>query len=214
MSVAAVTLAGGAIVAMTSAPAAHAATVACGSYCVDIFYEGSGVGDIVSVDSGTTQAGLGTTVAGGGNYSAEDFMQTTPTLVSVYYNAGIVSRLVDENWGNDYAYQFEYAPNGDGSGLCLGVAAIASPGEDVTLQQCGVDANTLWIGVSADRSGGYVPMVNGTDTSASAPEVLTATVDLHEFPYTATVVPAIEALYQFDGTWSTSQMWTDEDGPF
>ena len=43
------------------------------------------------------------------------------------------------------AFENEYAPFGVDSGLCMGVATTAVNGEGVTLQPCGVSANTVWI---------------------------------------------------------------------
>jgi hypothetical protein len=211
--VAAVTLAGAAVVAMTSAPAAHAATLDCGYSCTDWFYQGAGNADIIEVDSGTAQVGQGTTVATAGNYSAEDFKLDSQALVSTYYSDGIVNAIVGLHWGNDYAFEIQYAPSGQESGLCLGVASVASPGEDVTLQPCGVDANTLWIELAADQSDGYEPLISATDTSVTAPEVLTVGLVFHGYPPSVSVLLEVAALYQFDGAWSTSQMWADETGP-
>jgi hypothetical protein len=64
------------------------------------------------------------------------------------------------------------------SGLCLGVAATAFNDEGVTLQPCGVSSKTVWIldfldSFSTFTHGGYVPLINGSDTNFSHPFVLT-----------------------------------------
>ena len=78
---------------------------------------------------------------------------------------------------DDPAIELEYAPFGVDSGLCMGVAATAPPSEGVTLQPCGVSAKTVWIIDTNDSpatfSGGYVPLINGSDTNFSHPFVLT-----------------------------------------
>src|SRR6202041_4205411 len=79
---------------------------------------------------------------------------------------------------NLLAFENEYAPFGVESGLCLGVAATAFNDEGVTLQPCGVSSKTVWILDVADSPtttlvGGYVPLVNGSDTNFSQPFVLT-----------------------------------------
>jgi hypothetical protein len=77
------------------------------------------------------------------------------------------------------AFEFEYAPFGVNSGLCLGVAATAFQDEGVTLQPCGVSAKTVWIVDSLDPSRvpgnlpGFVPLINGSNTNFSHPFVLT-----------------------------------------
>jgi hypothetical protein len=64
------------------------------------------------------------------------------------------------------------------SGLCLGVAATAFNDEGVTLQPCGVSSKTVWILDFQDSwstffHGGYIPLINGSDTNFSHPFVLT-----------------------------------------
>jgi hypothetical protein len=79
---------------------------------------------------------------------------------------------------NDPAFEIEYAPFGVDSGLCMGVAATAVQGEGVTLQPCGVSSKTVWIedifdSLNTTIAGGYVPVINGSDTNFSQPFVLT-----------------------------------------
>jgi hypothetical protein len=79
---------------------------------------------------------------------------------------------------NDPAFEIEYAPFGVDSGLCMGVAKTATNDEGVTLQPCGVSANTVWIvdifdSLNTTFAGGYVPLINGSDTNFSQPFVLT-----------------------------------------
>ena len=64
------------------------------------------------------------------------------------------------------------------SGLCMGTATVAVAGEGVTLQPCGVSANTVWIVDTYDSwhlftNGGFFPLINGSDTNFSQPFVLT-----------------------------------------
>ena len=59
-----------------------------------------------------------------------------------------------------------------------GHGTTAFSGEGVTLQPCGVSANTVWIVDTYDSSnlftnGGYFPLINGSDTNFSQPFVLT-----------------------------------------
>ena len=64
------------------------------------------------------------------------------------------------------------------SGLCMGVATTAFSDEGVTLQPCGVSSKTVWIvdyldSIQTTILGGYVPLINGSDTNFSQPFVLT-----------------------------------------
>ncbi len=81
-------------------------------------------------------------------------------------------RQSDRN--TDLTYEIEYQPGGIASGLCLGIASGPKQGTKVTLQPCGVSANTVWINDAADASDGYAPFISGSDTKYPAPYVLTA----------------------------------------
>ncbi|MBV9095724.1 MAG: hypothetical protein JO132_17950 [Streptosporangiaceae bacterium] len=77
-------------------------------------------------------------------------------------------------YGYDDVYEFQYAPYGVDSGLCVGVKATAGQGEPVSLQPCGVSANTVWIVDRADTFlGGTVPLINGSNANFTHPYVLT-----------------------------------------
>jgi hypothetical protein len=43
----------------------------------------------------------------------------------------------------------------------------------VILQSCGINSLTLWIPLTSYDSGGFFPMVNGSDTAVRTPYVLT-----------------------------------------
>jgi hypothetical protein len=122
---------------------------------------------------------------------AEDFVPSIQGTTADFYAAGLVSSAVALHYGciagsnfpncalnsvDDPAIELEYAPFGVDSGLCTGVAATATQGEGVTLQPCGVSAKTVWIIDTNDSPatlrGGYVPLINGSDTNFSHPFVL------------------------------------------
>jgi len=73
------------------------------------------------------------------------------------------------------AYEIQYAPFGVDSGLCVGVGSTAVAGTKVALEPCGVSSKTVWIKdwTNATIFGGYVPLINGSDTNFSQPYVLT-----------------------------------------
>ena len=127
--------------------------------------------------------------------SAQHWFVSAHGTTANFYAAGRVGAAVAQHYGciprvnfpncygqtavavNDPAFELEYAPNKVDSGLCMGVASIAVPGEGVTLQPCGVSARTVWIadifGSPTTLSNGYVPLINGSDTNFSQPFVLT-----------------------------------------
>jgi hypothetical protein len=123
---------------------------------------------------------------------AEDFAPSVQGTTADFYAAGLVSSAVALHYGcipggnfpncgingvDDPAWEFEYAPFGVDSGLCIGLAATATAKEGVTLQPCGVSAKTVWIEDDNDSPAtarnGYVPLINGSDTNFSHPFVLT-----------------------------------------
>jgi hypothetical protein len=91
--------------------------------------------------------------------------------------------------------ELNWAPFGNQSTLCAGVAKGSVAGESVTLQSCGQSANTVWVGDPTVSTGpgtclapipssklpigpndpnfNFCPLINGGDTSFSQPLVLT-----------------------------------------
>ena len=186
------TLIGG--VGAVGASAAHAATPSAGPSAIDIFSRDFGTHAHPNFTLDTLRqgekVGQPQILFRTANFDpALDYTISYQGLVSDFYAAGLVSAAVDLHYGggatlvpgttpvpfpDDAAFEIQYSPYGVDSGLCSGVAATATAGEDVTLQPCGVSAKTLWIVDSADTiRGGYVPLINGSDTNFSQPYVLT-----------------------------------------
>ena len=185
------TLIGG--VGAVGASAAHAATPSAGPSAIDIFSRDFGTHAHPNFTLDTLRqgekVGQPQILFRTANFDpALDYTISYQGLVSDFFTAGLVSAAVDLHYGgagtdpasptgkfpDDAAFEVQYDPYGVDSGLCSGVAATATAGEDVTLQPCGVSAKTLWIVDSADTiRGGYVPLINGSDTNFSQPYVLT-----------------------------------------
>jgi hypothetical protein len=172
-----------------TAGTATAATPSCGGNCIDIFSHQFGThrspNYVVDVLRQGEKVGQPIILFRTANYDpAEDFTYAFQGTVADFYAAKLVSAAVDLHYGggaagfpNDPAFELEYAPFGVDSGLCVGVAKTASSDEGVTLQSCGVSANTVWIVDTFDSpatlNNGYVPLINGSDTNFSQPFVLT-----------------------------------------
>ncbi|HEX2742998.1 MAG TPA: hypothetical protein VHN16_01165 [Streptosporangiaceae bacterium] len=171
------TLIGG--VGAVGASAAHAATPSAGPSAIDIFSRDFGTHAHPNFTLDTLRqgekVGQPQILFRTANFDpALDYTISYQGLVSDFFTAGLVSAAVDLHYADDAAFEVQYDPYGVDSGLCSGVAATATAGEDVTLQPCGVSAKTLWIVDSADTiRGGYVPLINGSDTNFSQPYVLT-----------------------------------------
>ena len=180
------TLIGG--VGAVGASAAHAATPSAGPSAIDIFSRDFGTHAHPNFTLDTLRqgekVGQPQILFRTANFDpALDYTISYQGLVSDFYAAGLVSAEVALHYGytgttepftDDAAFEVQYDPYGVDSGLCAGVAATAVSGEKVTLEPCGVSSKTLWIVDSADTiRGGYVPLINGSDTNFSQPYVLT-----------------------------------------
>jgi hypothetical protein len=169
---AAAMLAGG--TAMAALPGASAATVACGSTCISPYTEAFGVDYVLGVYQGSQTTGQPAVLSVASNVSnAEDWAYSAEGTVSDFYAASLVSSAVNLHYGSDEAYEFEYAPGGSPSGLCLGVGATAGSNSKVGLQVCGASSRTIWIEDGTDYDGTGAPLINGSDTNFSQPYVLT-----------------------------------------
>ena len=207
------TLACAAIVAVTTQPAAHAATTQCGSHCLDIYDQQDGLSDFVALDSGTVQTGLGTQMATAARVSTEDFESLDEGTVADFYNAGLVTSAVDAQFASDTAYEFLYDPDGQESNLCLGLASNATAGEAVTLQTCGQYVRTVWIDAVGDETDGYVPLVNASESGNSTPLVLDANLIIREYPFSVSTDLIVNTLTKTNGTYVSWQLWRGQAGP-
>ena len=157
---------------------ANAATPSCGNSCIDIFLREFGSHHhpnfVLDVWRQAAQVGQPIILYRTSNTDpAEDFTVARQGTVNDFLKAGLVSPALALHYGNDQAYEFEYAPFGRNSGLCVGVGSTAANRTPVSLQNCGASAKTVWVVDSADSIRGfYVPLINGSDTNFSHPFVL------------------------------------------
>jgi hypothetical protein len=206
-SVATVVLAGSAIAAVETMPAATAATPKCGSSCTALSDQASGHGYVTSVSiSGLDRRGQVTTIvlAGAGPNTSEDFVRQYEGTVAQFYAAGLVSAAMDQTWPTDSVYEYEYAPGGRGSEQCIAVPSTAAAGTVLTLGTCGSTAAVVWVALSAASIGGYEPLINGTDSVVNTPYVMTANG--------VNGALTTQQLSLVDGTLNPQQMWTDVNG--
>jgi hypothetical protein len=210
-------LAGGAcMVATAGAPAAHAASVKCGTACSSLFNQKFGSTDVSAV-SGSTATGSAVILAGAAPSAAQDWAVIPDGIVSSFFKAGLINATMNKHYASDELYEYEYVPARTFTTLCLGVAAVPGNGTKVVLEQCGVSASTLWIDdaaaaadsavstVSTALSGEYAPLISGSDTQYPAPEVLTATAVGGDFTTTPLSVNA-------KGVVAPNQMWQTISG--
>jgi hypothetical protein len=157
---------------------ASAATPSCGNSCVDIFSFEFGhhasPNFVLDVWHGTAKAGTPIILFRTSNKdAAEDFTVSFQGTVNDFYQAGLVSSALNLHYSHFAAFEFEYSPNGVNSGLCVGVGSTAGNLTPVALEPCGQSSKTVWVDDSFDTiRGGYVPLINGSDTNFSHPYVL------------------------------------------
>jgi pimeloyl-ACP methyl ester carboxylesterase len=85
--------------------------------------------------------------------------------VSGFYAMGMVSADVNAHYGSLFAAQLEYAPSGNKTGLCVGLAAPAYEYESLSLQPCTTPGSTVFIVDSLDAPTAtpmYTPLVLGS----------------------------------------------------
>lgn len=168
-------------IAGAGATSASAATPSCGNSCIDLsshVYGSASSPPFVLADLPQSQSiGQPLTLARASNTNpGEDFDPSFQGLVSDFVAAGLMSVQMDFLYGNLDAYEFEYAPLGAATGLCIGVPTTPANGTRVALEPCGVTVKTVWIlDSSSGFSGPDIPLIQGaTNSNFFDPQVLTA----------------------------------------
>ena len=132
----------------------------------------------------------------------QDWILAAHGTVGSFYSAGLVSAAIDQHYGSDEAYEYEYTPWGVITGMCLGASGTAQNGTPVTLQPCGVSGKTVWVSDAAAQYGEQAPLINGTDTAFTQPYVLTASGTGTD--------PTTSSLAETSGSIRDGQFWVAE----
>ena len=182
-----------------TAGTANAATPSCGTTCINLFVQTFSTHHTpaFTLDVYKQRQAIGTPIIlfrTSNSDPALDWTVSEQGTTNDFFLAGLVSAAVNLHYGggackvfdqatqkcktfypNNEAFEFEYAPYGADTGLCMGTATTAGFNTPVSLQPCGVSAKTVWIVDSANSitKGHYVPLINGSDTNFSDPYVLT-----------------------------------------
>lgn len=152
--------------------AASAATPACGPGCLEVFSPRFGTaenpGFVETVLRGKARVGAPMVLSRASNTNtASDIIPHLKT-VSGFYASGMVSAAVNQHYGSLYAAQLEYAPSGQATGLCVGLAHPAYQNESLSLQPCTVPGSTVFIVDSPDAPAAtpmYTPLLIGSTTN-------------------------------------------------
>ena len=209
---------------------AQAATPSCYEHCVELYTQKFGSFFILDVLAQGRKAGQPITLyRSSNNDPGEDFTIVSTARVSRFAAEGLVSAAVAAHYGgtcsrvssvthkcvshypNDWAFEFEYVPDGVPTGLCVGVAGTARDGTKVVLERCG-SARTAWV-ADAPAHVSSVALISGTDTSVSDPYVLNYPGS--NLPYqmpTPQLTTWALSRYQ-DGHVFNNQLWSASSGP-
>ena len=179
----------GAASASTPTHSRPMATTACASNCLDYSSLLLGTGTIINayVNDAAGPGKVGDAVnmeRASNSHQNMDFTDYVPAgPVSSYCGSlsdGYLfarSSFICHNYGADIVTELNYSPYGNETGLCLGVATAGMANENLSLQNCGSSARTLFISDAnhaVTRSGHlYEPLINGADTSFGDPLVIT-----------------------------------------
>jgi hypothetical protein len=168
-----------------SASTRPAATPACGFNCFNLFSLVLGRHTIqnayVPGDTGTGgKAGIEVNLNLASNtHPNEDFTGAQVGTLRDFCGSDLsATSYVCINYPARYpVFEANWSPFGNESGLCTGSKLPLYSGRETTLQPCGVNAGTIWVGDLANsifRSGHlYMPWVNGASTTFSHALVLT-----------------------------------------
>ena len=158
---------------------ASASTTQCGSACVQISSKLYGPGFVESAFQGIAAAGQPTILhAASDSDPTGDFINPLghPVPVSVFYAEGMVSAAVNAHYSSEPAVQVEYAPDGQGTGLCAAVATTAYQNEGLSLQPCSTPGTTVFIIDKIDSPAtwpAYFPIVDASTTDFTHPYTMT-----------------------------------------
>jgi hypothetical protein len=128
-------------------------------------------GDVLQVSSAKSDGAV-VMAAASTTSSAQDWAPVGEGVVSNAVTAGVLSSRLDMLYGGDSLVEYQYAPDGVPSDLCLsggytvGLDGAIVPAATVVLGQCGYSASTMWIIDGTNEADGYVDLINAGYTAA------------------------------------------------
>ena len=179
-------LAGGGL-GMLGTLSAGAATHRCGSNCQDLYSQLFGPRYLMATFHVATFHGMATAnqevilgKASNRNPTEDFVIKDLGSVGSMYgQRQPVITPQFDTSYGALSAYEFEYAPYGVNSNLCLGTGPdqVAQAGLKVRLEPCGEHRNSVWAiftgQFAGDRTGSrYDVLISAATNSFSDPLVL------------------------------------------
>jgi hypothetical protein len=152
------------------------ATPPCGPFCINPYTAKYGPGWVLQNSKAINGVGNPLKLQYASNTApGQDWSIYLQGTVDRFYRAGLVSARLAFHYGRQPAYELEWSPFGVTTGLCQGTSAPAANGRKVNLQVCGNNADTVWVLDFRDAPYvGFVPVIAGSTTNFSQPQVLTA----------------------------------------
>ena len=203
----------GGISAAATLPAS-ASTTQCGTACVQISSKLYGPGFVESAFQGIPAAGQPTIVHAASNTDPTgDFIISLAGPVSMFYAQGMVSAAVNAHYGSELAVQVEYAPDGQGTGLCSAVATTAYQNEGLTLQPCSTPGTSVFIIDKNDSPATwptYFPIVNASTTDFTHPYTMTLDGNPADKPFPQIT---LQRMHDNPTDLPDNQLWQAPPGP-
>lgn len=177
--------AAGALTAIPANTPASAATPGCGPRCVQVYSARYGSPTdprfVETVYGGTAAVGTPAVLAPPSTTDpAGDIMVRAAGTVTSFYETGMVSAAINEQYGPLNAVQLEYAPNGVRTGLCSGLAGEPYQNAGLTLQRCETPGSTVFILDTRDSPSTapmFFPIIMGNTTDFEHPYAMTLVGD-------------------------------------
>jgi hypothetical protein len=161
---------------------AGAATHSCGSNCQDLYSQLFGPRYLLATFHGMATANQEVILGKASNRNpTEDFVIKDLGSVGSMYGQRqpMITPQFDTSYGALSAYEFQYAPYGVNSNLCLGTGPgqVAQAGFKVRLEPCGKHRNSVWAiftgqFVRDHTTSGYDVLISAATNSLSDPLVL------------------------------------------
>ena len=163
---------------------ASAATPVCAERCISLFSKELGTyaqpNVVEAVLDGVAKVGQPVILKAASSSDPSQDLIPTLNTVSGFYGDGMVSAEVNSHYGDLNAAQIQYAPFGEESGLCVGLAKPASQGAGLTLQPCTDPGTTVFIIDEANATAdGYFAIINGSTTDFAHPFAMHYPRDQH-----------------------------------
>jgi hypothetical protein len=157
---------------------ASAASPVCGGACISVFSSELGSYDQLNfveaiLGDGGARIGQPVGLKRANKFDpTQDIKPDAPVQMSTvadFFAAGMVSAEANQHYGHLQAVQQRYAPFGEDTDLCVGLASVKQ-NEGLTLQPCTVPGTTVWV-VQTDLRipPGYFPIVNAATTDFRRP---------------------------------------------